>query len=59
MAESEFRVKTSSATSIAHQPLALVNARLIDPGLTIAINFVLFLAVLLIRPAGLFGRSAS
>ena len=34
-------------------------ARLIDPGLTIAINFVLFLAVLLIRPAGLFGRSAS
>jgi branched-chain amino acid transport system permease protein len=34
-------------------------ARLIDPGLTIAINFVLFLAVLLIRPAGLFGRAAS
>jgi branched-chain amino acid transport system permease protein len=33
-------------------------ARLIDPGLTIAINFVLFLAVLLIRPAGLFGRAA-
>ena len=34
-------------------------ARLIDPGLTIAINFVLFLAVLLIRPAGLFGRAAA
>jgi branched-chain amino acid transport system permease protein len=34
-------------------------ARLIDPGLTIAINFVLFLAVLLIRPAGLFGRTAA
>lgn len=34
-------------------------ARLIDPGLTIAINFVLFLAVLLVRPAGLFGRPAS
>jgi branched-chain amino acid transport system permease protein len=34
-------------------------ARLIDPGLTIAINFVLFLAVLLVRPAGLFGRAAS
>lgn len=34
-------------------------ARLIDPGLTIAINFVLFLAVLLIRPAGLFGRATS
>ena len=33
MDESEFRVKTSSATSIPHQPLALVNARLIDPGL--------------------------
>jgi len=33
-------------------------ARLIDPGLTIAINFVLFLAVLLVRPAGLFGRPA-
>ena len=34
-------------------------ARLIDPGLTIAINFVLFLAVLLVRPAGLFGRPAA
>jgi branched-chain amino acid transport system permease protein len=34
-------------------------ARLVDPGLTIAVNFVLFLAVLLIRPAGLFGRAAS
>ena len=31
MDESEFRVKRSSPTSIAHQPLALVNARLIDP----------------------------
>jgi dihydroorotase len=33
MAESEFRVKGPSAASMVHQPLALVNARLIDPGL--------------------------
>jgi dihydroorotase len=31
MDESEFRVNRSSPTSVAHQPLALVNARLIDP----------------------------
>src|ERR1700720_4049526 len=31
MDEREFRVRRSSPTSIAHQPLALVNARLIDP----------------------------
>ena len=31
-------------------------ATYIDPGLTIAVNFALFLAVLLIRPAGIFGR---
>ena len=31
-------------------------ARLIDPGLTLAVNYVLFLGVLLWRPAGLFGR---
>src|SRR5262245_62800474 len=31
-------------------------ARLIDPGLTLAANFTLFLAVLLIRPTGLLGR---
>src|SRR5262249_4553766 len=29
--DSEFRVNGSSLTSIAHQPVALVNARLIDP----------------------------
>jgi branched-chain amino acid transport system permease protein len=33
-------------------------ARMIDPGLTLASNFALFLAVLLIRPAGLFGKAA-
>lgn len=33
-------------------------ARLIDPGLTLAANFVILLGVLLIRPTGLFGRSA-
>lgn len=32
-------------------------ARLLDPGLTLAVNYLLFLAVLLWRPAGLFGRS--
>jgi len=30
-------------------------ARLIDPGLTLAANYLLFLAVLLWRPTGLFG----
>ena len=32
-------------------------ARLLDPGLTLAATYVLFLAVLLVRPTGLFGRS--
>ena len=31
-------------------------ARLLDPGLTLAVNYLLFLAVLLWKPAGLFGR---
>jgi len=31
-------------------------ARLIDPGLTLAVNYLLFLIVLLWRPTGLFGR---
>jgi branched-chain amino acid transport system permease protein len=35
-----------------------VVARLIDPGLTLAVNYALFLAVLLWRPTGLFGRVA-
>jgi branched-chain amino acid transport system permease protein len=29
-----------------------------EPGLTLATNFVIFLAVLMFRPSGLFGRSA-
>jgi len=33
-------------------------ARLIDPGLTIAVTYALFLIVLLWRPTGLFGRPA-
>ena len=33
-------------------------ARLVDPGLTLAVNYALFLAVLLLRPTGLFGRAA-
>jgi branched-chain amino acid transport system permease protein len=33
-------------------------ARLIDPGLTIAVTYALFLVVLLARPTGLFGRPA-
>jgi branched-chain amino acid transport system permease protein len=33
-------------------------ARLIDPGLTLAVNFVIFLGVLLFRPTGLFGSAA-
>lgn len=33
-----------------------VGAWLVDPGLTLAINFALFLLVLLVRPQGLFSR---
>jgi len=33
-------------------------ARLLDPGLTLAATYCLFLAVLLVRPTGLFGRQA-
>lgn len=34
-------------------------ARLVDPGLTLAATYALFLAVLLFRPTGLFGRASS
>jgi branched-chain amino acid transport system permease protein len=30
----------------------------VDPGLTLAVNFALFLAVLLIKPTGLFGTAS-
>lgn len=33
-----------------------ITAYLVDPGLTLAVNFALFLLILLIRPTGLFGR---
>ena len=33
-------------------------ARLVDPGLTLAVTYALFLIVLLLRPTGLFGRAA-
>jgi branched-chain amino acid transport system permease protein len=33
-------------------------ASYVDPGLTLAVNFGLFLIVLLVKPAGLFGRTA-
>lgn len=33
-------------------------ASFVDPGLTLAVNFALFLLVLLFRPTGLFGRTA-
>jgi branched-chain amino acid transport system permease protein len=36
--------------------LAEAFVTLFDPGLTLAVNFLLFLIVLLIRPTGLFGR---
>ena len=32
-----------------------LTARFVDPGLTLAMNFALFIAVLLLRPQGLFG----
>ena len=32
-------------------------ASYVDPGLTLAVNFALFLTVLLVKPAGLFGRA--
>jgi len=50
-----------AGTLIAGLVLGLVEvavARLIDPGLTLAANFLIILAVLMVRPAGLFGRSA-
>lgn len=34
-------------------------ARLVDPGLTLAATYAMFLGVLLIRPTGLFGRAAT
>ena len=33
-----------------------VTAYLLDPGLTLAVNFGLFLVILLVRPTGIFGR---
>lgn len=33
-------------------------ARFVDPGLTLAATFIIFLLVLLLRPQGLFGRAA-
>jgi branched-chain amino acid transport system permease protein len=35
-----------------------VVARLVDPGLTIAVTYLLFIVVLLWRPTGLFGKAA-
>ena len=32
-----------------------LGAYFVDPGLTLAINYALFIAILLIRPKGLFG----
>jgi branched-chain amino acid transport system permease protein len=34
-------------------------AILVDPGLTLAAAYVLFMTILLVRPEGLFGRRAS
>jgi branched-chain amino acid transport system permease protein len=34
-------------------------ARLVDPGLTLAATYALFLGVLLLRPTGLFGKAAA
>ena len=36
----------------------VATARLIDPGLTLAVNFAIFLGILLVRPTGLFGSSS-
>ena len=33
-----------------------LTAYLVDPGLTLAVNFALFLIILLVRPTGIFGR---
>jgi branched-chain amino acid transport system permease protein len=33
-------------------------SRLLDPGLTLAATYLIFLGVLLVRPTGLFGRPA-
>jgi branched-chain amino acid transport system permease protein len=50
-----------AGTLIAGLMLGVVEVgvmRLIDPGLTLAANFLIFLAVLIFRPTGIFGRSA-
>ena len=49
-----------AGTLLAGLLLGLVEAIVghFDPGLTLAANFVIFLAVLIVRPTGLFGRSA-
>ena len=54
-------VKEIKGTIIAAFILGLAEtavATLIDPGLTLAAAFLLFILVLLIRPQGLFGRQS-
>ena len=54
-------VGTLAGTLIAGLILGMTEVavgRLIDPGLTLATNFIIFLAVLIFRPTGIFGRSA-
>jgi branched-chain amino acid transport system permease protein len=55
-------VKEIKGTIVAAFVLGLAEtavATLIDPGLTLAAAFLLFILVLLFRPQGLFGREAS
>ena len=65
MSDTNLSSRSSLETSVSRSPLIgredemrAIVARLIDPGLTLAVNFAIFLAVLLVRPTGLFGSSA-
>jgi branched-chain amino acid transport system permease protein len=51
------RVTGTLAAGILLGVVESVGGYLIDPALTIAINFALFMLILLVRPTGLFTRA--
>ena len=52
----EIWVITTIAAAFILGMTETIVAVLIDPGLTLAASYVLFLVILLVRPQGLFGR---
>jgi branched-chain amino acid transport system permease protein len=51
------RVTGTLAAGLLLGVVEAMGGYLIDPSLTIAINFTLFLLILLVRPTGLFTRA--